>query len=188
MIPQETLFTDRLKLRPLKDSDAEAIFAYFSLDQVVKYYDLSRFEELSQAETLIERWIARREKGEGERWVITLKEDDKCLGTIGFVDIDSRNRSSGVGYELHPDNWNSGIATEALVKIVRQGFEVRNFHRLWAMTDPSNLASQKVLQKNGFRHEGTLKESAFEKGEFVDEAIFGLLKSEWTAELRDSHR
>lgn len=179
MNPQQTLFTDRLKLRPLKDSDAEAIFGYFSLEEVVKYYDLSRFEKLSQAETLIKRWMARREKGEGERWVITLKDEDKCLGTIGFVDIDPRNRSSGIGYELHPDHWSSGFATEALAKIVKQGFEACEFHRLWAITDPQNLASRTVLLKNGFRHEGTLKESSFEKGAFVDEAIFGLLKSEW---------
>lgn len=177
MQPQATLFTERLKLRPLKGSDADAIFRYFSLDQVVKFYDLPKFISLDQAKGLVKRWIARREVNEGERWAITLKDNDVCLGTIGFVDISIDNNSAGVGYELHPENWNKGFATEALAKIISYGFKSRGFHRIWAKTDPDNKASRRVLEANEFRHEGTMKESVFEKGKYVDEALYGLLQS-----------
>ena len=176
---QPTLETDRLCLRQLKVSDSQAIFRNFSDPDVVRYYDLAQFTSEDQAKTLIGNWLKRAERNEGMRWAIVLPENDEVIGTIGFVDISTRNNSAGIGYEIHPDHWNKGIITEAVAEILRHGFTDRAFHRIWAMTYPGNTASQKVLEKNGFQYEGTTRESAFEKGEYVDEAIFGILRSEW---------
>lgn len=176
---QPILTTARLHLRRLKDSDSKAIYRNFAHPDVVKYYDLELFTDESQAATLIHNWIKRRDSGTGMRWAICLQNSEELIGTIGFVDINKPNKSSGIGYEIHPDHWGNGIITEAVSVILKHGFEDRAFHRIWAITYPGNKASQKVLTKNGMQYEGTMRQSAFEKGEYVDEAFFGILRSDW---------
>ena len=101
---QPTLRTERLELRALKDSDSAAIYRNFSNPEVVKYYNLSLFTEESQAVTLINNWIERRDAGGGMRWAICLKESEELIGTIGFVDIKVVQNSSGIGYEIRIDH------------------------------------------------------------------------------------
>ena len=48
--------------------------------------------------------------------------------------------------------------------------------RIRAQTDLRNARSIRVLEKLGFTHEGTLRANTYEKGEFVDEAVFGLFE------------
>ena len=57
----------------------------------------------------------------------------------------------------------------------------RELGKIRAHTDPDNAASIRVLEKLGFSLEGVLRKNQFVKGEFVDEAVFGLLREEWFA-------
>jgi ribosomal-protein-alanine N-acetyltransferase len=84
-----------------------------------------------------------RDAGGGIRWAICLQNSDELIGTIGFVDISKQNNSSGIGYEIHPDHWGKGIISEAVSIILEHGFNDRAFHRIWAITYPGNVASQK---------------------------------------------
>jgi len=60
------------------------------------------------------------------------------------------------------------------------GIEVFFAPSVFPIPRSGNTRSIRVWEKLGFTHEGTLRANTFEKGEFVDEAVFGLLREEWS--------
>src|SRR3712207_3871409 len=67
------------------------------------------------------------------------------------------------------------------------GFRELGLHRIWADCDPANTASWRVLEKNGLRREGHLRENASIKGQWVDSLIYAVLSGEWMARPSASH-
>ncbi|MDZ5471997.1 GNAT family protein [Bacillus sp. 31A1R] len=173
------LETDRFILRKLKMSDAPNMFDYFSKDEVTKYYDLATFTSEQQATDLIERLLTRFEEGKQIRWGIALKETDNLIGTCGFHSIEPEHSKVEIGYELHPNYWNKGVMSEVISKILDYGFNKMELNRVEAFYDPENIASRKVLEKNGFIFEGVLRKRFFEKGNFLDGAISAILKEDY---------
>ncbi len=82
----------------------------------------------------------------------------KPAGIIGISNISWRHRSAHVGYWVGRKYWNRGIASEALELIARHSAEI-GLHRLYTNVLDHNLASARVLQKNGFMLEGTQKDA-----------------------------
>lgn len=100
------------------------------------------------------------------------------MGSCGYHNWAHRNFKAEIGYELSPLYWRQGVMTEVLTAIIAYGFEHMKLHRIEAFYDPANIASKKSLLKAGFKYEGLLRESFFEKGRFVDAEICSLLASD----------
>jgi ribosomal-protein-alanine N-acetyltransferase len=175
--------TNRLKLTRITPSDVESIFELFSNPDVVKYYDLEVFDARAQAEQLIRLFESRHESSLGIRWAIRPKENGELIGTCGFNSWSEKMRNATIGYDLKPEYWNRGIATEALFEIIRAAFAgllpCGALHRIQADTIPGNVASEKVLLKLGFKEEGVRRECAYLRGSYHDMKFFGLLRSDF---------
>lgn len=171
--------TERLVLRALRESDAEAVFKVFGDDAVTRYYDLATFTDIEQARLLIARMNARNANGDALRWGIVLKENDTVIGTGGFNQFARGWFHAGIGYDLAQAFWNQGYMTEALRAMVQYGFEHLRLNRTEALVVPGNNASGRVLEKAGFRREGILREYGFWKNRFWDLEMYALLKREW---------
>ena len=93
-------------------------------------------------------------------------------------------RNATIGYDLHPEYWNKGIATEALCEIIRAAFSgllpCGPLHRIQADTIPGNVASEKVLLKLGFKEEGCRRECAYLRGAYHDMKYYGLLRPDFS--------
>lgn len=76
-------------------------------------------------------------------------------GGLHHIDIDSRDEIE-VGYSFMPDFWSRGLATELACESIRAGFTVLNLPELVCFTLTTNRASQRVMQKAGFRFERDL--------------------------------
>jgi RimJ/RimL family protein N-acetyltransferase len=87
--------------------------------------------------------------------------------------------TGSIGYNVAPSHWGKGIATEAVDAALRYGFETLKLQRIFATADARNLASIRVLQKLGMRHEGTLRRHRYYRGEWADEVHYGLLAEEY---------
>lgn len=177
LFPQ--LETERFILRNLSFEDADDLFDYFSNDEVTKYYDLESFVEVRQAQELIQRWNSRYLENKGFRWAITVKPDNRVIGTCGFHNWVKKYYKAEIGYELHPTYWRQGVMTEVIQEIMRFGFEDLGLNRIEAFIDPDNMGSRYLLEKTGFYEEGYLKDYFFEKNQFVDAVIFALLKKQY---------
>ena len=71
--------------------------------------------------------------------------------------------------------------TEALSEVIRYGFENMNLNRIQALIADRNIPSKKLLQRNGFSFEGTMREDYVVDGKSEDSNCYSLLKHEWQA-------
>lgn len=170
------LETERLMLRQLRTEDSTDLYHYFSKDEVTEFYDLDSFTELQQAENLIRIFNDRFINGQGIRWGITLKTEDKVIGTCGFHNWSKKHYKAEIGYELSPEYWGKGIMSEVLREVIHYGFKEFELNRIEAWTYPDNIKSRKRLEKSGFSEEGYLKQYYFVKQRFVDAVIFSIIK------------
>ncbi|MDR2234760.1 MAG: GNAT family N-acetyltransferase [Chryseobacterium sp.] len=175
MMTYPVLETERLILRQLTPEDAEDLFEYFSLDEVMEYYDLAPFKTIEEARNIIKHFNSEFEKGKGFRWALELKSVKKVIGTCGYHNWYKEHFRAEIGYELNPVFWRNSYMKEALLPILTFGFESMELHRVDAFIDPANIASEKLLTSLNFSKEGILKDYFFEKGRFVDATIFGLV-------------
>lgn len=105
--------------------------------------------------------------------------DGEPVGSIGMHDVHEVWGRAKIGYMIDPDHWNRGYATEAVSLLCGHAFEERRLNRLQAGVFETNRASQRVLEKLGFTHEGTRRQGAFVDGEYVDLRVYGLLAEEF---------
>lgn len=171
--------TDRLHLRRIVASDAEAIFRIWSDERVAGCTDVETFTSPTQAADLIAWLDAQYTAAKGIRWGIVRKTDDELIGTCGFHCLDAAAARAEIGYELRPEFWRQGIMREALPRILQLGFDTQGFHRIEALTNVENAPSARLLQSLGFREEGIRRQYAHFRGAFHDQRCFALLRTEW---------
>lgn len=81
-----------------------------------------------------------------------------------------------IGYILLPSERCKGYCSEAVQIMIDYLFLSRDIVRIQAHTDISNLGSQRVLEKAGFKKEGTLRKSTFVRGEWRDNSLYSILR------------
>ncbi len=177
------LSTKRLVLTEIKFSDLDAIFRLFSNPQVVKFYDLAAFNEVSQAQKLLSLFASRYKEKAGIRWAIRLKDSGDMIGTCGFNSWNEKMKNATLGYDLMPEHWRQGYAFEAVHAIVEAAFfgdlACGAIHRIQADTVPENIQSETLLKRLGFKEEGLRRDCAYWDGAFQSLKCFGLLKHEF---------
>ena len=173
--PFPNLESKRLMLRRMDKIDVKEIFAMRSNPEIMKYIArplAKNEEEALEHLALIDSGI---EKNEAINWAITIKDSSKLVGIIGFYRTKHEDYRSEIGYILLPEVHGKGIASEAVEIVVDFGFNEMKLHSIEAVIDPENIASEKVLQKNGFIKEGHFKENGFFDGKFIDSVVYSLL-------------
>jgi len=173
------LTTNRLLLRQIQAKDAEALFPIFSDAEAMQFYGHEPHRTIDDTRELIRQMEGRYARRESIRWGITLKGEDRLIGTCGFHHFDEGFHRAETGYELHRDFWGKGIMTEAMRAILDYGFGELGLHRVEAIIDIVNERSKALLVKLGFRYEGNLRGRFYFQGRFEDEHYFGLIKGEW---------
>ena len=168
-----SLATARLSLRAPTPKDAAAFHALISIPDVTRFSNWPDAPTKAQIERSM-RWMSKIfASGKGCAWIIEDRRSKRLAGALRYNSIDKRWRCGEIGYELHPDFWGKGLMTEAVTAAVACGHETFGLNRIEAWTLPGNAASDRVLEKCGFRHEGTLRQKARFKGAFHDFRMFG---------------
>lgn len=173
--PFPVIETERLVLRRITNDDVKEVFELRSNPETMKYIPrplVKTTEEAFEHIAMIEDKIVTNT---GINWGITLKNDAKILGIIGYYRMQPENYRAEIGYILLPEFHGKGIITEAVKQLISYAFKDLKLHSIEAVIDPENLASEKVLQKCNFVKEGHLKESEFYEGKFLDKVIYSLL-------------
>ncbi|MFX0027941.1 MAG: GNAT family N-acetyltransferase [Candidatus Hermodarchaeota archaeon] len=108
------------------------------------------------------------------------KADEKPIGYAGFIDIRWLDRNAFLFYLIgEPEYWGKGFATEAAKLVLEYGFNELNFNKINATVFTPNVSSVKVVEKNGFKHELTLKKEIYIDGKYIDALKYSILKREW---------
>jgi len=105
--------------------------------------------------------------------VFAIEVNEEAVGSIGiFPQSDLHEKSAEMGYWLAEEFWGQGIMPKAIQEIVEYGFRTFDIVRIFARPFSTNLKSQRVLEKVGFKLEARLEKALFKNGEFMDELIY----------------
>jgi RimJ/RimL family protein N-acetyltransferase len=181
------LTTERLRLRPLHPADAPAIAEQVNDWEVVRYttsipfpYDRSMADAFiaSQAKRW-QAWSGDRVPDEEVAFAIERNQDRRLIGCIGLQPAETRGLE--FGYWLGKRHWGEGYATEAVGRLARFAFLDLNLPEIWAAAVPTNDASHRVLEKNGFAIAGAGERPSDVRGHPLPVIIRKLTRAQWAA-------
>jgi RimJ/RimL family protein N-acetyltransferase len=140
---------------------------FLPISQTSKAETLRKFDNPSQVAILCER----------QRFIIE-KKDGTRIGSIAHW-LAQPERFLEIGYDIACSERGKGYGTEAVQLIVDYLFLSKDVMRIQAFTDVRNKASQRVLEKAGFKREGTLRRAGFVRGQRADAYLYGIVREEW---------
>ena len=139
------LVTPRLKLRPAREDDLEAMHAIMSEARAMRYWSTPPHTTLEQTREWLASMIAIP-PGAGEDFIV--EHDRALIGKAGLY------RFPEIGFIFHPAHWGRGFAREALAAVLERAFTAHRLPAVTADVDPRNTGSLRLLEGLGFREVG----------------------------------
>ena len=149
-----TILTNRLFIRVVDRADYKDYFRFCSKPNVCKYLTFNPYSNTLQAKRAIDNMIRAYIVGSDVNFSIILSEKKEVIGSISISF--KRNNVGEIGYILDDFYWNNKIMDEALKGIIKICNEYYNLDCLVASYISENLASKKLLERNGFKLYETL--------------------------------
>ncbi len=167
----------KIVLRAISDSDSEKLFEWVNDRELKSYTD--HFHPVSEAEH--KAWfnsVFHRK----DQVLFGIEDNDKKLliGTCGLFELDFVSRQGELRIKLGDKNyWGSGAGTQAVLELVRFGFQDLNMNRIWLKVMTDNVRAIRSYEKAGFKSEGTLRRAMFINREYKDITLMALLAEEY---------
>ena len=178
--------TQRLLLRPFKETDAPDVFEYLK-EPAVNCFKCMKVSSLTEAKAAAKKKASCSEY----LFAIVLKDDGKVIGEIeAYPDRESEQDDAARDtfspcWMLKEAYWGKGYAFEAAHAFFEYLFDKKGARRIYAYTEDYNLASQKLCERLGMRREGLFKEFvSFVKDSagnpiYENTLQYAILKKEW---------
>lgn len=119
------------------------------------------------------------EKLSGSEVHLLVCDDETRVGYVNMTQLDYKTGTGDLGVWIATEHQGNGYGTEALATLVTYAFEEHRLRRLVARCFESNERTQSMLEAIGFTLEGQLRDAYYNCGDYVDELVYGLLRSEW---------
>lgn len=175
-----TIETDRLLLRPWRDSDAEALFRYASDPQVGPIAGWPPHESVEMSRTVIRDVLSAP-----ETYAMVLRTASEVVGCVGLqTDSPTKVRpelgEAEVGYWIGVPLWGQGLTPEAVRALIDHAFEELGCTLLRCAHFDGNHQSRRVMEKCGFTYSFTNPNVACElPGGQRDEHVTELARAQW---------
>ncbi len=172
------LKTERLLLRPWRESDLEDFFEYASVDGVGQMAGWNPHKSIEESKDILSRFIVHKR-------TFAVEFEGKAIGSLGIEEYDESRfpeladkKCRELGYVLSKTYWGRGLMPEAVKEVIRYLFEDEGLDVILCAHFLSNKRSERVQEKCGFRHYayGTY-ETRF--GTVEDDETNILTKEEW---------
>lgn len=175
--------TERLILRRFTDADIDAFVAYRSDADVASLQSWESYSPKDGQEFLAHQLeIHPGQPGEWFQFAIEAKDFGALVGDCALHVLDEDPRQAEIGFTLAPDHQGMGYMTEAVEAVLDYVFGTLRKHRVYALTDVKNERAIALLERVGFRREGTFIESAWFKRRWASEHLYAMLHTEWMPE------
>jgi RimJ/RimL family protein N-acetyltransferase len=165
---------DRCVLRRWEPSDLESL-----VENANNYHIAVNMRDLFPFPYTIEdgRMFIEIVSNENRNCFFAITVNNEAIGGIGLtLGEDIEKISAEVGYWLGEKYWGNGITSSALEGILDYGFNELGLERIFAKPLEHNLASRRVLEKNGFKLEGILNRSVIKSGKIYNQALYASTK------------
>ena len=161
MLSKLILETERLTLREFNLNDAEFILTLLNTPSWLEFIGDKNVHSLEDAKMYLEEGPTKSyDKNGFGLWLVSLKEDDSSIGMCGLISRPTLN-DIDIGFAFLPDYSGMGYGFEAASATMEYGKNRLGLDKVVAITDPSNVASIKLLNKLGFHLEKTLEEEEY---------------------------
>lgn len=177
--PVPPLSTPRLTVREIVATDLPDLLAVNGDPAVTHFLPYATWQGPADAQAWFDRMATLVAGGGARQLVMGLNEDASVIGTVLLFKHDEGSRRIELGYTLARRHWGRGLAREALSAVLDHAFGPLGLRRVDAEVDPDNLASNALLQRLGFTHEGLLRDKYEGKGRTYGVNAWGLLAHEW---------
>lgn len=165
------LLTERLRLRPFRETDLPVFAAYRCDKELCRYQSWDTFDDAQlQAFWQQQKALPFGQIGSWYQIAIAERESDRMLGdcAVHFLTADQVE----LGFTLPFRFQDKGYMTEALQALRQQLMARTAVRTLLAYTDLRNTPSQRLLERLGFIREKVIERAGFYKGEWCDDALY----------------
>jgi len=162
-------------LRPWAWSDKAALIHHAHNHNVSRaLFDRFPFPYTAEA---AERWLALATSKRDDLHFALDRAGEAIGGISAMRGTENARFTAEIGYWLGESHWGRGVMTAAVCVFRDALFAHTDLERLEAGSFITNHASQRVLEKSGFSCEGIHRRKFFKHGEFIDDAMYAVLRS-----------
>ncbi|WP_432409144.1 GNAT family N-acetyltransferase [Wukongibacter sp. M2B1] len=179
MIKNLRLETENLIIRPYTKNDALNLYDTLNDKNVLKYIpeEPITIEQAQNAiDWLISNYDLDLDSDYKYSFAIETKQTNDYVGWCGFGYLDYDKSQKEIYFTLKSKYWGQGFATEASKALVEYIFNELELKKLVAVVKPDNVASKRVIEKLGFKHEGIVKNVPEEFSFYEGELYYTLTK------------
>ncbi len=187
-MPRGTLETDRLLLQKFNRRDMATVddAIRVSLPDLNQWLPWARtdYNPADTAAFLRESSMAWKEDRAWDYSIRLRNDPDRHIGNISFWTVSKLGKIFEIGYWVRSDETGRGYCTEAVERILGEGFNHLSYHKAVLRIAVGNNPSDRVAEKLGFTREGILREELLIRGNWVDHSHWSLLDREYRASRR----
>lgn len=151
------LVTERLTLRPWRIDDEEAALGIYGAPDVARWLSpaMDLVPDAAAMRLVLQQWTgeAARLLPPAGRWAIELREDGRLIGGAVLLPLPPRGEDLEMGWQLHPQAWGHGYATEAGRALARRAFEL-GYDEVLAVARPANDRAVETARRIGMEWVG----------------------------------
>jgi RimJ/RimL family protein N-acetyltransferase len=162
-----------VNLRVMEKEDLPKLAEWFNEPEFMGEYNGLRQTSRTETEKILESPLELKD------FFIEKKDGTKIGFITHFYVLHVAGKQLEIGYSLAPNERGKGYCTEAVNLMVDYLFLSKESIRIQAQTDAKNVASQRVLEKAGFKKEGMLRKNFFMRGNWTDTLLYSILREEW---------
>jgi len=162
-------------LREVSNNDINELYNLFTDTQATKYMGIDSHQQITDTQNWFNMYKDKRLRNESIEWCIQLNECDMFIGRCGYKKIVIEHNRAEISFSIMSKFWGDGLGHEMLESLIEIGFKTLHLHRIEAQVWPHNNRVRRLLEKNKFKYEGTLKDNHLFKGKYGDSVVYGLI-------------
>lgn len=173
------LETERLILRNYRETDLVNLHTLKSNSLVWMYSDKEDLTDIEETQNHLDYTMQNYKNGKFDFQALFLKKTEEYIGEAGILSYRLNSNRGVIGYNLLPEYWGNGYATEIIKALVEYSFEKIKMERVEALVADGNVSSRRVLEKSGFILEGILRNYSRINNNYCNVYYYGMIRDEY---------
>jgi putative acetyltransferase len=173
----QELIGDRIILRNFSESDLNDFYEYCKDENIGPNAGWEPHKSIEDSKVILDKFVSS-----DDVWAIALKDSNKVIGSIGLHPDRKRLNVNAkmIGYVLSGAYHHKGYMSEAVKLVMNYAFNDLKIDLMAVYHYPHNLASKRVIERAGFKYEGTLRNaSKIFNGTILDDVCYSITKEEY---------
>jgi RimJ/RimL family protein N-acetyltransferase len=174
--PQPTLTGARVRLRPWRADDVDAVFAACQDAEIQRWTQVPVPYAREHAEGFVSGIAAETWAEGGGLFAVEPRDGGRLVGSIGL--FPPSDGFAEAGYWTAPGGRRQGYTAEALGLLCAWAFDEVGLRRVELVVDPDNAGSRGVAERAGFRAEGIVRQRFLHRGQPSDVVLYARLATD----------